>query len=289
MAKAKAKAKARTGAKASEAKAKGRQSQALTSLAPIAKNINVRFDKASKLDQDASDHRLAAAIYLAEASDICAKAKLPFKPWCEENVTQSYETARKLLYIGQAENPSEAIAESRSGNAKRNKAHRAKPSDNQPASAPTAPARGGNRATGSETPASPKEALPAYQRAADSVLALAENEQVPALEVAANALDMRVITEERHKQFVRAERLIEGFKTVEGFVAAFRALPIDLRDKALSEMQAIVEVSRDTKQEGDGMDIPDFLKRTKSGDFPKIEPTAKPDKAKRVRRTKKKG
>jgi hypothetical protein len=100
--------------------------QAEKTLAPIAKEINVRMDKAAKIEGQADDHRLAASLKLASAEEECAKANINFKKWCEANITQSYETIRKLVPVGKASDPAKAIADLRAGNAARNKAHRAK-------------------------------------------------------------------------------------------------------------------------------------------------------------------
>ena len=96
-------------------------------LAPIAKEINVRFEKIAKLEGDANDHRLAASLRLAEAEKVCVEAGIKFKDWAVENVKeQSWETVRKLVYVGKSENPKLALADQRKANAKRNQEHRAK-------------------------------------------------------------------------------------------------------------------------------------------------------------------
>ena len=94
-----------------EAKAKGAQAQAIKVLAPIAKEINVRLEKASKLQADADDHRLAAALHLAKARDACDKVKMNFKKWCEASISLSYESARKLVAVGAAKDPKAALAD----------------------------------------------------------------------------------------------------------------------------------------------------------------------------------
>jgi len=98
---------------ARELNATGAQATALRALAPIAKEVNIRMDKAAKMEDDAYDHRLAAALQLADASERCAKAKIKFKEWCDESINQSYETARKLVTIGKSNNPEEALEEMR--------------------------------------------------------------------------------------------------------------------------------------------------------------------------------
>jgi hypothetical protein len=99
-----------------------------------ANEINVRFEKAEKLFGQADDHRLAASILLAVAKERCREAKINFRQWCEKNVMQSYETVRKLIHIGVAENREKnsgklLLADMRATNAQRNKEHRARKKD----------------------------------------------------------------------------------------------------------------------------------------------------------------
>lgn len=82
-------------------------------LPGYAKEINVRFEKAAKLDGQADDHRLAAALQLAEAKKVCAAAGVGFRKWCEENVVQAYETVRGLVRVGEAPEPAKALADFR--------------------------------------------------------------------------------------------------------------------------------------------------------------------------------
>ena len=98
---------------ARELNATGAQATALKALAPIAKEVNIRMEKAAQMEDGAYDHRLAAALQLADASDRCAKAKIKFKEWVDESINQSYETARKLVTIGKSNNPEEALEEMR--------------------------------------------------------------------------------------------------------------------------------------------------------------------------------
>lgn len=103
---------------AAAADSKAKHTGTITALKPIAKEINVRFTKAAKLDRDADDHRLAAALKLAEAKAKCEADKLNFKKWAEENVSQGYETVRKLVVIGAADDPQAALEDMRDGNKK---------------------------------------------------------------------------------------------------------------------------------------------------------------------------
>lgn len=82
-------------------------------LERCAREINVRLEKAEGMDDKATDHRLAAALKLAEAKETCKEAGVGFKKWCEDNVEWSYETARKLVRIGADSDPEAALEDMR--------------------------------------------------------------------------------------------------------------------------------------------------------------------------------
>lgn len=96
-------------------------------LAPIGNEINVRFEKIAKLDGQADDHRLAAALRLEEAKQFCGAHGVKFRAWVEANIkSQSWETVRKLAAVGGAPNPQLALEDMRKKNAAANKQHREK-------------------------------------------------------------------------------------------------------------------------------------------------------------------
>lgn len=78
-------------------------------LATLAHEINYRFVAASRTDKLSMDHRVAAAIRLAEARAECKRLSLDFKKWAEGSVPQTYETVMRFARIGAAENPVEAL------------------------------------------------------------------------------------------------------------------------------------------------------------------------------------
>lgn len=84
-----------------------------TRLISLAREINVRLQKAEKMDDQATDHRLAAALRLKEAQDTCKETHVKFKDWVDENVEWSYETARKLVRIGSSDDPASALEDLR--------------------------------------------------------------------------------------------------------------------------------------------------------------------------------
>ena len=80
-AKAKPAKKAKVGPKTNvavvEAPKKLSAEQIEKKLGPLANEINVRFEKIAKLDGQADDHRLAAALRLEEAKQFCAANGVP--------------------------------------------------------------------------------------------------------------------------------------------------------------------------------------------------------------------
>ena len=110
-----------------DAKAKGAQTTALAKLEPVAKEINHRLSRASKMEDDATDHRLAAALQLANAKQQCREAKIKFQEWCEAHVLlQTYSTVRRLATIGEAgaEQGQKMLDDMRGKNAESNRAAR---------------------------------------------------------------------------------------------------------------------------------------------------------------------
>ncbi len=122
------KAKARTAkAKlAASSKQKAKHTAVLTTLKPIAKEINVRLEKADTTAKVSLDHRVAAALRLAEAVKLCKKAGITFKKWAEENVDRSYHTVLLLSRAGAESDPTAAVQLIRSKNAEYNRVSRDK-------------------------------------------------------------------------------------------------------------------------------------------------------------------
>lgn len=127
--KAAAEKKAKDAAKAQAALEKEEITKKATKeLAPHAKEVIVRLEKADKMSADADDHRVAAAIRLETARQVCETAGISFKKWSEENIPKySYETVRKLVAAGGhmkdggAEAVKLAISDMRLKNAEANK------------------------------------------------------------------------------------------------------------------------------------------------------------------------
>ena len=143
-------------------------------LAPLAKEINVRLDKAAKLESDAQDHRLAAAIQLAKAKEICTRAGVGFQAWAEANIKEvngqavGFQVIRKLANLGEQDDPKAALDAARAAQAERAKASRDRKKEGEPGNAGTTTTTDDGafapRGT-TEAPASNKEAP-----AADAVI-----------------------------------------------------------------------------------------------------------------------
>lgn len=133
--------------------------KALTKLAGTAKEINERLDRAAVADKKGDDHRLAAALKLEEARKLCVEKGIKFKEWVESNVTQKWETVRKLVAIGGSPEPAKALADLREKVKAANKKLNAK----KAAGSKSSPLKGG--------------AHSAFKAADDAVAALDEKQQ----------------------------------------------------------------------------------------------------------------
>ncbi len=238
---------------AAEATQKAKHTAALTTLKPLAKEINVRLEKAAKATEQASDHRLTAALRLAEAKALCEKVKLHFKPWVEANIERSYGDANRLAIAGASENPEEAVATMRDEQAARRKKSQAKlREDRQPAQG------GGTPATATEPPAS------LFQRATESVAALDDKAALNLATGVAAEKGMVVISKHDHSElgdFRKAQQNV-GKLSLERVKHDFDGL-------VASEKMALVEYA--AKKVGveivtptftDDEPVPDFLERS---------------------------
>ena len=78
-----------------------------SSLDDLAREINVRLQKAD-------DHRLSAALRLAEAKELCAEQNITFKAWVSEHIKFiGYPEATKLAKIGGSDDPAKALEDHR--------------------------------------------------------------------------------------------------------------------------------------------------------------------------------
>ncbi|KKL91677.1 hypothetical protein LCGC14_1892290 [marine sediment metagenome] len=111
----------------------------LRKLQPIAREINARFERAAHMEGKADDHRLSAALKLDEAKKICARGKVNFREWVEENVSQGWEEAKKLARVGGSENPKLALEDMRAGTKARTRKARERASRSAPVRSSTSP------------------------------------------------------------------------------------------------------------------------------------------------------
>lgn len=140
-----------------EADIKGSQMTASKELAPIAKEINKKWELATQSEDKAYDYRLSAAIKASEAEAKCRQAKIDFKKWSESNLVDiTYRTVRQLVQIGNAPDPAEHLEALRVKNALANQRLR----DKQKTLAAPAqkPSQGSSVDAGSKTsaPATPR-------------------------------------------------------------------------------------------------------------------------------------
>ena len=86
--------------------------EARDKLGTMAEEINVRLGKAEGYDgraetakAKADDHRLAAALQLAEARTLADENRIGWKRWVDKNIDRSYRDVKKLVAIGSAQDP----------------------------------------------------------------------------------------------------------------------------------------------------------------------------------------
>ena len=174
-------------AKDKEAKAKAKNLVEETKkLAPLAKEINVRLEKATGMEDKAYDHRLAAALQLQKAKEQCAVAKVPFKTWCEENVDQSYESVRKLAAVGAADDPKKALEDLRGKNKEANKKLR----DDKKAKAKKKASKGKS----DDTPEEVDENHTPHEAIGLAIEAMDEEDAIAALKDYADGFEMSVVS-----------------------------------------------------------------------------------------------
>ena len=86
--------------------------EAREKLGTMAEEINVRLGKAEGYDgraetakAKADDHRLAAALQLADARTLADENRIGWKRWVDKNIDRSYRDVKKLVAIGSAQDP----------------------------------------------------------------------------------------------------------------------------------------------------------------------------------------
>lgn len=211
-------------------------------LEPFAREINVRLEKAATMDDKANDHRLAAAITLAEARQKCEVAGISFKEWSAVAVpTQSYETVRKLVGVGASDNPAKALEDLRSKNALANKELRE---------------RKAKAITHQKEPAGtqPKAATP-FKRAEEAFAALDDSTQLEMVKSRAKNLGMRVVSEGEAKATKSAKAGDEYDTAKDAFNALKASEKMSFLQWAASEVGGKFSTSFDN---GNGNEMPEI-------------------------------
>jgi hypothetical protein len=238
-------------------------------LTDLARRINEKHNEAEQALMSGFAHAIAAGELLLEA-----KATVPhgeWLSWLAKNCAVAARTAQLYMKVAQgrkqleAKNASladltlEGAALQLSGptapipNQSRSPISRPDVRHSRPPSTDK-PSWKGNVASGNE--------MPAYQRAADSIVALEEHQRIPALEVAANALDRRIITNDQHGAYRHAIDLSKRLATAEGIIESVKRLTRDDQVSLLETLQEYL-VSIHTKPElvGDPLEIPPQFRR----------------------------
>ena len=215
------------------------------------KEIVTRLEKAQKYEAQADDHRLAAALKMAEVEGKFAEAKpkgITFRKWCEsQNVVtpdirgRSWENVRKLLAVGKADNPQQALTDMREGNKAAVEKHRGKGKSGGNEGGSTGPA---------ETP---------FQRINDALNSMPE-------EMAANAV--KSIADSRGLKVVAKDAPVETPITQDAVAQAQDAVnrmdanQFDTFVDWLAEFGAPSPVPERTPETSDPLDIPASLRRS---------------------------
>jgi hypothetical protein len=241
-----------------DAGTKAKHTGILQKLNPIAKKINARLASAAKMDDKAYDHRLAAALELDAAKTQCGKSKINFKKWCEDNITQSYETVRKLTAVGGAADPQKALEDLRGKNKIANKKLRARK---------VVVSRETTTATEKSTP---------FSRITEGFKAIPDAEGANLVKAQAESYGLAVVTAGEAGAARKAkERLTQGalvqvkaiFKLATAEekieIAAWTATQIgaEFKDGHESTDCSIYTIPEDVDQAEGDLEMPDFLAR----------------------------
>ena len=235
-------------------------------LVSVAKEVNVRLEKANKLMSDADDHRLAAALRLAEAKARCEEVDISFKAWAEQNITeQSYENVRKLAYVGSQDDPKQALADLRTRTKKAVEAHREK--------AKVAKAESAKQITG--------PAKSPFTVAEESIAKLDEKSAVNLIESRAKKLGMKVISDGEFKALKKAAEPTKGpsLDTAKEVFGGLKAADkMTFLKWAAAEIGASVDVGgfEQAITEPENGAPPAFLKRQPSRRAPAAQASASP-------------
>ena len=240
--------------------AKGGQSAALGKLAPVAREINIRLEKAKTLDGKADDHRLAAAKTLERARAMCRKAKIPFRSWVDDNVAQGYREVEKLVAVGASRDPIKALADLRGGAAKRMRKLREREKEEKTAS------RDATAAVISDPFNTGKSLrLTQYEMAEQTLAVVSDKDALTLMESKAKVIGMCIVSEKDAEGVKQAKRDKPGeFATLDEVKKGFRTLKASDRGEFARWAAADVglTVADPFREEGD-TPVPEKLRRTR--------------------------
>lgn len=213
-------------------------------LQPMAKEINHRFEEALKLDGKADDHRLAAALRIADAKKLCEGNGVNFKKWVEANVVgQTYETVRKLATVGISGDPAKAaiaLSDMRGKNKSANKAHRDKKK---------------SEAKGNQGPK-----MTPFKAADEALSKLDDKTTLSLLQGKAKKMGMAVVSETTAKNAAKSSGATVDY---DGMVESFKALKPGEKVQFLTWAAGDIGYRLTSLLEApaDAGEMPDFLKR----------------------------
>ena len=232
----------------------------LRNLDAIAKEINVRLEKAQEAETQAQtilgkaeDHKLAAALKLSEAKGECKKARIAFKGWVEENVKVGYNYAVQLARIGGKADPVEALGHARESGRQAAKRHREKrqniitPKSNDTPKAKAEPKKG------------------KLQQAEEALAALGDRAAQNLVEDRLAKQGLAVVTKDEAKKAALADLPKSGRMDLSGLKDAFKALPTTDRHKFLKWAADLVgvDLQKPNGKSDDPTAIPATFKRSK--------------------------
>ncbi|MEE9598178.1 MAG: hypothetical protein V3V96_15510 [Acidiferrobacterales bacterium] len=210
-------------------------------LNSTAKEINVRLEKAKTANQKAQDHRLAAALLLAEARTKCNEGGVKFKSWVADNIMQSYDTVRKLASVGASENPTEALENIRLANKEHSVTKRKKLT----------------KAKELEQKVTP------YQRATKAVEVLEDQVQLNLATSIVGKADLVVISKTELKEIKKLATSKDSGTALETVIIAFDTLSLSDRMRLVEYGAKRVGVTITVPTFDDPMALPESLKRSK--------------------------
>lgn len=195
-------------AKAAKEEAK---KEVLKNLTPLAHEIRTRIEKAEGDEQRAINHRVSAAIRLAEVKAACEDAGIKFKDWFEDRLNTDkfklgYEQGRKLAKAGEAgdeEAVTLAIEDMRAGDAARQRKAREKKKES---SGQIGHNSGNTTATGSDGAKAPKKDK--FTSAREALSELDDKAAEELVRSTAAEFGDRLIPDAEYKQWVKMKDLL---------------------------------------------------------------------------------